>query len=131
MSTLDPALEKLLADLKAQGLPNYWKTTAAEARKITEDPKMVEIFNGKPEPIYAVEDREVPGPGGPLRLRFYTPKKVTPPETMPTLLFFHGGGVPVEFSCYEDMNRGFLSMGKIASGAKRAIHQCATFLREV
>jgi acetyl esterase len=39
----------------------------------------------------AIEDRDVPGPGGPLPIRLYSP--LAPTEAaLPGLLFFHGGG---------------------------------------
>ncbi|MFO1520011.1 MAG: hypothetical protein U1F57_10170 [bacterium] len=124
MSTLDPALEKLLADLKAQGLPNYWKTTARKSGRSQDG-----------RDLQRQADRSTPwrsGSAGAMAAAFVfiLRKKNAPLRNHADSSFFHGA-VPVEFSCYEDMNRGFLSMGKIASGAKRAIHQCATFLREV
>ncbi len=44
--------------------------------------------HGEPEPVGRVEDLEIEGPGGPLRLRVYEP--VTSPPG--TLVYFHGGG---------------------------------------
>lgn len=41
-------------------------------------------------PIGAVTDRTIDGPGGPLTLRFYTPRGLT--GDAPALVFFHGGG---------------------------------------
>jgi acetyl esterase len=40
-------------------------------------------------PIGAVTDRTIDGPGGPLTLRFYTPRGLT--GDAPALVFFHGG----------------------------------------
>jgi hypothetical protein len=60
MKKLDPALEKMLSEMKAQGLPNYWTLPVPEARRVTDDPKLVEMFNGKPLPIYKVENRSIP-----------------------------------------------------------------------
>lgn len=42
---------------------------------------------GEPEPVHHVEDRVIPGQGGPLRLRLYRPA----PGVLPATLFFHGG----------------------------------------
>lgn len=47
------------------------------------------VVGGSP-PIGAVTDRTIDGPGGPLPLRFYTPRGLT--GRSPALLFFHGGG---------------------------------------
>ncbi|WP_367128052.1 alpha/beta hydrolase fold domain-containing protein [Saccharothrix sp. HUAS TT1] len=42
-----------------------------------------------PEPVAAVVDRTIPGPGGPLPVRVYTPSGSGP---FPVLVWFHGGG---------------------------------------
>jgi acetyl esterase len=44
---------------------------------------------GRPEPVAAVEDRTVPGPGGPLDLRIYRPDREA---GRPVLVYFFGGG---------------------------------------
>lgn len=41
-------------------------------------------------PIGSVTEQRIDGPGGPLTLRFYTPRGVSGPA--PTLVFLHGGG---------------------------------------
>src|SRR4051795_9380505 len=47
-----------------------------------------------PAEIGAVKERTIDGPGGPLRLRIYTPRTNTPQDTgpFPLLVFFHGSG---------------------------------------
>ena len=40
-------------------------------------------------PIAAIVDRTIPGPGGPLLVRIYTPVGTAP---YPIIVFFHGGG---------------------------------------
>ncbi|MFT4187086.1 MAG: alpha/beta hydrolase [Aeromicrobium sp.] len=47
------------------------------------------LVGGTP-PIGAVTDREIDGPGGPVTLRFYTPRDLA--GESPALVFFHGGG---------------------------------------
>ena len=44
---------------------------------------------GLPPPAVATEDRSIPGPGGPLKLRIYHPDVS---GTLPALLYVHGGG---------------------------------------
>jgi acetyl esterase len=46
-------------------------------------------FAGPEEPVAAVENRSVPGPAGPIGVRVYRPVLN---ETLPALVFFHGGG---------------------------------------
>ena len=41
-------------------------------------------------PLAAVRDDTIPGPGGPLQVRFYTPQGKQ--EAWPLVVFFHGGG---------------------------------------
>jgi acetyl esterase len=40
-----------------------------------------------------VEDRTVPGPGGPIPIRVYTPPRECPGVQLPGLVWFHGGGL--------------------------------------
>lgn len=42
-----------------------------------------------PEPVGSVADRTIPGPGGPLPVRVYTPEGT---GTFPVIVYFHGGG---------------------------------------
>jgi acetyl esterase len=50
--------------------------------------EMVKRF-GPGEPVAQVEDRVIPGPGGEIPIRFYTPAGDGP---WPVMVFFHGGG---------------------------------------
>lgn len=47
-------------------------------------------FSGTPLPMARVEDREIPGPAGPIPARLYQPFAGGPPR--PLLVFLHGGG---------------------------------------
>jgi acetyl esterase/lipase len=42
--------------------------------------------------VAEIEERTIPGPGGSLRVRMYTPEGVTP-GSCPALVYFHGGGL--------------------------------------
>lgn len=46
---------------------------------------------GEPESVAAVEDRLIPGPGGELPIRIYTPLGATS-DPLPALVYFHSGG---------------------------------------
>jgi acetyl esterase len=47
-------------------------------------------FAGPEVAVERVEDRTLPGPGGALRIRLYSPVRV---EILPALIYFHGGGL--------------------------------------
>jgi acetyl esterase len=46
-------------------------------------------FGGPEEPVAEVQNRTVPGPAGPITVRVYRP---VAKETLPALIYFHGGG---------------------------------------
>ena len=84
--SLDPQVEKILAEAAALGLPAYQDLSPIEARK-----QMLDVAPPV-EPLLAVnrvEDRSIPGPGSEIPLRLYYPEGNPP---FATFLFFHGGG---------------------------------------
>jgi acetyl esterase len=83
---LDPQARFVLDQLAAQGGPQLHEMTPAEARQAFED--MQRPF--PVEPVARVEERTIPGPGGPIPVRIYTPDGA--PTPAPTLVYFHGGG---------------------------------------
>lgn len=82
---LDPQVKASLEQTAALGLPPYHELTPTEARA-----QMDALRAAIPgEPVARVNDRTIPGPGGALPIRVYTPDGVGP---FPALVFFHGGG---------------------------------------
>src|SRR5689334_1151374 len=85
---LDPQVEDFLRRLKAADLPPIHERTVAEARAQMD---MSTRFLGELPAVDRVEDRQIPGAGGPLRIRILTPKSAgTGPR--PIAVYFHGGG---------------------------------------
>ena len=83
--TLDPEMQVLLRVQRIEG-PGVETMPIRKGRaKVVADAKVV----GGNLPIGAVTDRTIDGPGGPLTLRFYTPRGLT--GDAPALVFFHGG----------------------------------------
>ncbi len=84
--TLDPEMQLLIRLLKLEG-PAIETLAMSKARS-----KFISGFQivGGRQPIGAVTDRNIDGPGGPLPLRFYTPSGLT--GQAPALVYFHGGG---------------------------------------
>jgi acetyl esterase len=83
---LDPAIQGLLEAMAAAGGPALDSLPPAEARV---------VFDNMPLPkkdiaVGGVENRTIPGPGGPIPVRIYRPAGAR--ETKPVLVYFHGGG---------------------------------------
>jgi acetyl esterase len=82
---IDPQVQAFLEQAAALGLPPMHTLTPAEARA-----QMAARQNATPgEAVVKVEDLVIPGSGGDLPIRVYTPSGDAP---FPALLFFHGGG---------------------------------------
>jgi acetyl esterase len=58
-------------------------------RARAEDLASIRAAGGTPEPVEAVTERDIDGPGGPLRLRVHRPAGAGP---LPALVYFFGGG---------------------------------------
>jgi acetyl esterase len=82
-----PEIRALLDRQAASGRPPLHRQSVAQARAFhLQD---AAPLNGEPVPVAAVADRAVPGPGGELPVRVYTPEGEPP---FPIVVFFHGGG---------------------------------------
>src|SRR5260370_7289006 len=84
---LDPAVRHILEGLDALGGPPLEDLPVGEARQAIEGMK---ALAGEPEAMARVEDLEIPGPGGALTMRIYTPEGEA--SARPGFVYFHGGG---------------------------------------
>lgn len=84
--TLNPEMQLLLKLQRLEGPAVESIPISRARRQIVASSRLV----GGRQPIGAVTDRTIDGPGGPLPLRFYTPRGLSGPA--PALVFFHGGG---------------------------------------
>jgi len=83
---LHPQAKAFLDMLASSGAPPLEKLPLSEARAVIPE----RINAGFPEePMAELQNRTVPGPAGPIPVRVYRPAKN---ETLPVLIFFHGGG---------------------------------------
>ena len=82
---LDPQAQAVLDQLAALNLPPNYTVTPSEARA---NAKLRPSVPG-PE-VSMVEGRVIPGPGGDVPVRIYTPAGAGP---FPVLVWFHGGGM--------------------------------------
>jgi acetyl esterase len=81
---LDPQVKALLDQMA--GLPRLEQLSVADARQQVES----RIAANLPTlPVASVSNRSIPGPGGALPLRIYTPSGKGP---FPLMVFFHGSG---------------------------------------
>jgi len=84
--TLDPRLQFLLRAALAQ--PPLQSMSVEEARKAFAENWA--LIAARPEPGVRIEDMDVDGPGGPIRVRVYRPPE--PDPAIPPLVYAHFGG---------------------------------------
>lgn len=86
--TLDPQLAEILAIAERAGRPPLESLPVEEARR--EYKKRADTFGLPVADLFAVMERSIAGPAGPVPVRLYVPVGVPAPS--PLLVFFHGGG---------------------------------------
>ncbi|HWJ78141.1 alpha/beta hydrolase [Ureibacillus composti] len=82
---IDSQAKFLLEQMEAAGAPPMSSLSPEEARLTTD----FSALAGIPEKVGKVENRVIPGPGGDIPVRIYTPNGEGP---FPSLVFYHGGG---------------------------------------
>jgi acetyl esterase len=87
--SLDPHVNGFLQQIAAANRPKTWQLTPAQARESFE--RLAQVIDARDVAVGKIEHRELPGPGGPLPFRVYTPVDVDAGE-LAALIFFHGGG---------------------------------------
>ena len=83
---LDADIRQIIDLLSPPGAPDLPDLGLEQARAFSN--ARVNLM-GPPEPVGRVENREIPGPAGPIGLRIYQPAGSGP---WPVVVFFHGGG---------------------------------------
>src|SRR5262245_616660 len=81
-----PRVQATLDQIKAQGLFAAGEDSVEKSRQNLRE---MTAPRGPVEPVAAVEDRVIPGPGGEIPVRIYTPAVEGP---LPVYMEFHGGG---------------------------------------
>jgi acetyl esterase len=97
MNELDPQVIALLQQFKASAAlqPPRDRTLSVEQKVAGARQRMRHYHpHGMPfEPVFRIENLDLPGPGGKLPIRVYVPRAEPPaPELMPALVYYHGGG---------------------------------------
>jgi acetyl esterase len=85
---LDLQVQDFLDRLTTAQLTPVQELTIAQARAQMD---MSTHFLGELPQVAHVDDRQVPGPGGPIRVRIITPQTARE-GPLPVLVYFHGGG---------------------------------------
>jgi acetyl esterase len=84
---LDPEVQAVLAAMEAQGGPPLESLDPPTARLYAGE--ALKAVSGEPEQVARVDDHHVPGPGGSIPVRIYTPEAS---GARPGVVYFHGGG---------------------------------------
>ena len=85
---LDPLVKAFLDRAGQIPRPKIWDVPPVLARQSFSG--MMELTGPKDVPVGKVENFAIPGPGGDLRARSYAP--IAAAGSLPTLVYFHGGG---------------------------------------
>lgn len=86
---LDPLVKGFLDQMAAVPGPKMSEAGAAVAREVFVG--LMQLVGPKDVPIGKMENLSVPGPGGPIPIRVYTPVAAGR-DPMPALIYYHGGG---------------------------------------
>jgi acetyl esterase len=90
MPSLHPQIEEVLRVMAAANLRPIEAMTPAEAREQME--ATARARKAEPLPVARVEERAMPGPAGPIRLRLYWPNASSSGGPVPAIVYYHGGG---------------------------------------
>lgn len=109
---LDGDVKRLLDAVNSKNLRSYDQMTPAEARTNFKASR----FASQPEPTAAaVEELTVPGPHGEIPVRSYRPAGARRDETLPALVFFHGGGFTIgDLDTHDTLCRELCNLSGIA-----------------
>ena len=90
MPTFDPDVANFIELGRKAGRPPYEAMTPEEARAAYA--ASWDILQAPASEVESIRDVGIAGPGGELRMRVYRGKGTQATETLPCLLFLHGGG---------------------------------------
>jgi acetyl esterase len=88
--TFDPDVQLILEMIRLAGRPPFEALTPDEARQAFTASRAV--LTPEPRPVAETRDFSCPGPHGDIGLRYYRPAGTESGQTLPALVYFHGGG---------------------------------------
>ena len=86
---LDPQVKAILDQMAEAGGPKLSEMDPPAARDVFRE--MSTAFDSADVPVGGVEDRKIPGPGGDISVRIYTPVAAGG-SPLAALVYYHGGG---------------------------------------
>src|ERR1043165_4508194 len=89
MPTLHPQILKAIEAMQRAGLKPIETLSPDEARRQMEE--TAQSRKAEALPVGRIENREIPGPAGPIRVRLYWPE-ASGGEAVPAIAYYHGGG---------------------------------------
>lgn len=109
-SELDPGARQVLEIGRQAGAPPFEAGTPADARRAYNNGLPAQ--QGEHEPVAAIEERTIAGPGGPLRLRIYRGQGALV-SGAPALLYLHGGGWVIgNLESHDEICRWFANIAR-------------------
>ncbi len=106
---LDPLVKNFLDQMAVLPGPKVFELPPEQARAMFV--ALMQLIGPKDVPVGKVENLTMPGPGGDIRLRAYTPVAAGG-EPLPTLVYFHGGGFVVgDLETHDGLCRQFANEG--------------------
>jgi acetyl esterase len=104
-SGLDASTAALLKNIADQNGPALHELPPETCREVFGG--LVKALQGETLPIHATQDIEIPGPGGAIPARVYTPRDIGG-EKLPVLVLYHGGGWVIgDIESHDNMSRYF------------------------
>ena len=109
-----PQVAALLERVARSPLPPYATVPPFVARRIYRDTRAA--VSPEPPAVAEVRFTLAPGPGGPIPVRAYRPAGAAAGETLPALVYFHGGGWVIG-----DLDTHDVVCRQLANGARCAV----------
>ncbi len=88
--TIDPQTDAILHQINQFAADPETEATIAAARAGAD--ALFTGYAGPPPGDCTGQDRQIPGPDGPIPARIYRPDGAKPSSALPLVIFFHGGG---------------------------------------
>ena len=109
-----PEAQQIMDTIGAAGPPPNTKEAAEARQGASPADAMRQVLEERgtpyePEPVADISERTIPGPGGEIPVRVYTPEGQGP---FPVLVYYHGGGwVLFDLDVYDASCRGLANAG--------------------